>query len=316
MNLTEKIGWTLTGLASLSSFIVSIFGGVPQEFQIPLAFLGIIIPIIVIVTHKIRYMKSEQQIDPSYFIHTKRDIVKTIENTISDKQPSYVIALEDLPLEKKEIIKAHFFTAEKFSKQYKGLSSNFNKILDIEKEFRVKAWKVLQFLKENQSNMYKIAEKNYSKNAKFDVVNFNKALGIKFDFELIRPEIITKVQRLLLVPNIDFSKEEQKSILLFNKIQIASADEHWACVKFYDYLIKEMPKLKKLVDEAHFSVNYKMQGEAFEYSQLIKNNFQAIKIGIPKIGVCKSCLDYFPTKDRKKMNKYLNQFYNEYPASI
>lgn len=287
----------------------------PREFQIPLVLLGIIIPIIIIVIYKIKYMKFEQPINPNYFDHIKCDIVKTIEDTISDKQPSYVIALDDLPPEKKEIIQAHFFTAEKFSKQYKGLYSNFNKILSVENEFSDKAWKVSDFLLKIESNMRKIAEKNHSRNAKFDGVNFIKALGLKFYYDLLMPEEIIKLYELLLISNIDFSKEEPKS-LFFNKIQIASADEHWVCVKFHDYLMKEMLKLEKLVDEAHFSTAYKIQVEVSGYSQLIKNNFQAIKIGIPKIGACKSCLDYFPTNDRAKMDKYLNQFYNEYSASI
>jgi len=330
LTLLERVGLMSGIIASISSQFIPLLGVSHPTLKWGVFGGGLVILGITALSHygKLPVLRSSSETNEFspfknkekqdyYYQHLKDDIAMLNKIKAENKINLYT-ALIYTPSEKRVPIKAHFFTAEKNSKLYHGLFSEYQEAVHIHEELYRKGVQLSLIVSTLRSSLSSLKYKFDPKKEKVWVIPEALETAMHFyggiedfsgtaDFPLLLKFVRTIPYNYSLTMQNDGTQE----VIKLNDNAIAGAQSFEAGDKFYELIRTEIDKFKTICQEIVSTNDIYFSSQAYKIDEIIKNEIDDISNGIPIIGACKRCLECFTESNKKKWEKHLNKFYKE-----
>lgn len=238
----------------------------------------------------------------------KDDIYEPVSKQVNEKI-SHSIALIRLPMEVKELVICHFYTAEKNSKHYAKLFTEYEQLMSFDKLLRVQNVAIHEYLQNLKGWFQKLKWDNPDLNTEFYEDQLLSSLNIEDELKLLQLEYMQEaIGKIHQFNTIDIDREEfPVCYFTINRKRVLRASDELLC-KYYNKLEEKMVKFQKLVSNSDIQMSTISQMRLENYDRILRNNFEAIKKGEPIMGACKACIQNFQGGEKTTYDKLIGKF--------
>ncbi|MGQ0772589.1 MAG: hypothetical protein ACT4NT_07455 [Nitrososphaerota archaeon] len=243
----------------------------------------------------------------------KEDILAVIEQKALEEKSEPTMALLHLPREVREMLLCHFFTAEKTSKQYSRLFSEYDDLMKFERKMRIDNVNIHEYLEKVAFWLWEFEEPYiYDKKTKTEFYRdaFYHALNLDEPMKLLQIEYMEEaVEGIRRFSSFDIDREEYPIYYVtLNRVRILKTDSEETTNKCFEGLTERIRKLEEMISHSSFAMSTEVFARLKWYDRILKSNFEVIKRGEPIIGSCKGCIQYFTGNEKAKFEKYIEKF--------
>ena len=249
-----------------------------------------------------------------------KQLIQTVENEIPKTfTRTFFDGLRILHLKEKRLVLQHFYTDENYFHKYFKLYSTYRNFVGFDNDIERDKKKLLDKIDQLQTFL----EKSSSKYSKFDMW-FDKA---KLEEALCLPKSVSELTFICFhtYPNfhksiphrLELSKEDRSGESLF-KVNHLVIGGTMSNDDFYK-ISSEITKQLHFISDAcgHLDAGRAAVDEwlSHAYSQQVIMAIEPMKRGESIIGVCDGCIEYFNLNQKKKLQKILDKFNDDWSNS-